>query len=72
MSVYDALVSLAKSQRRIAGEYAAEIKAGLHSKSVGQKRTEIARLRRSARDHLQWARRERDHVWNQPHLEAAE
>jgi hypothetical protein len=60
MSLETAYTSLAKTQRRIAGEYAAEIKAGLHAKRVDEKRTEISRLRKAVKENLNWARRERE------------
>jgi len=63
MSFADALVSLAKSQRRIAGEYAADIRAGRYPLAAEKHRREIIRLRAAAREHLQWARRERQ--WTQ-------
>jgi hypothetical protein len=59
MSFADALISLAKSQRRIAGEYAADIRAGRYPLAADKHRREIIRLRAAAREHLQWARRER-------------
>lgn len=60
MSLANAFIRLAKTQRQIAGEYAAEIKAGLHAKCVDQKRTEITRLRKAVNENLKWARRERE------------
>jgi len=63
MSFADALISLAKSQRRIAGEYAADIRAGRYPLAADKHRREIIRLRAAAREHLQWARRERE--WTQ-------
>jgi hypothetical protein len=60
MSLANAFIRLAKTQRQIAGEYAAEIKAGLHVKCIDQKRTEIARLRKAVKENLNWARRERE------------
>ncbi len=60
MSLETAFIRLAKTQRQIAGEYAAEIKAGLHAKCIDQKRTEIARLRKAVKENLNWARRERE------------
>ena len=54
-----ALVSLAKTQRRIAGEYAAELRAGRHSLATSAIRREIARLRAGVRTHLEFARREK-------------
>jgi len=60
MSLANAFIRLAKTQRQIAGEYAAEIKAGLHAKCIDQKRTEIARLRKAVKENLNWARRERE------------
>jgi hypothetical protein len=63
MSFADALISLAKSQRRIAGEYAADIRAGRYPLAADKHRREIIRLRAAAREHLQWARRERQ--WTQ-------
>jgi hypothetical protein len=63
MSLADALVSLAKSQRRIAGEYAADLRAGRYPMAADKHRREIIRLRAAARTHLQWARRERQ--WTQ-------
>jgi hypothetical protein len=60
MSLETAFYRLAKTQRRIAGEYAAEIKAGLHAKRVEEKRTEITRLRKAVKENLNWARRERE------------
>jgi hypothetical protein len=59
MSLADALVSLAKSQRRIANEYAADLRAGHYPLAADQHRREIVRLRAAARTHLRWARRER-------------
>jgi hypothetical protein len=59
MSFADALVSLAKSQRRIAGKYATELRTGLYPWRAENQRAEIIRLRAAAREHLQWARRER-------------
>jgi hypothetical protein len=59
MSFADALVSLAKSQRRIAGKYATELRTGLYPWRAENQRAEIVRLRAAAREHLQWARRER-------------
>jgi len=63
MSFADALVSLAKSQRRIAGEHATELRAGLFPWRAENQRAEIVRLRAAAREHLEWARRERQ--WTQ-------
>ncbi len=60
MNLETAFIRLAKTQRRIANEYAAEIKAGLHAKCVDQKRTEITRLRKAVKENLKWARRERE------------
>jgi len=60
MSLANAFIRLAKTQRQIAGEYAAEIKAGLHAKCIDQKRTEITRLRKAVKENLNWARRERE------------
>jgi hypothetical protein len=60
MSLADALVSLAKSQRRIANEYAADLRAGHYPLAADKHRVEIERLRNAARTHLQWARRERE------------
>jgi len=69
MSFADALVSLAKSQRRIAGKYATELRTGLYPWRAENQRREIIRLRAAAREHLQWARRERE--WTHK-MEAAE
>ena len=55
-----ALVSLAKTQRRNAGEYAAELRAGHYPLSAERHRREIARLRAGVRTHLEFARRERE------------
>jgi len=63
MSLADAFISLAKTQRRLAGEYAADIRAGRYPLSADKHRREIIRLRAAAREHLQWARRERE--WTQ-------
>jgi hypothetical protein len=60
MSLETAYTSLAKTQRQIASEYAAEIKAGLHAKRVDEKRTEITRLRKAVKENLDRARRERE------------
>jgi len=60
MSLADALVSLAKSQRRIAGKYATELRTGLYPWRADHQRAEIIRLRAAAREHLEWARRERE------------
>jgi hypothetical protein len=60
MSLANAFIRLAKTQRQIAGEYAAEIKAGLHAKCIDQKCAEIARLRKAVKENLNWARRERE------------
>jgi hypothetical protein len=59
MSLADALISLAKSQRRIAGKYATELRTGLYPWRAENQRAEIVRLRAAAREHLEWARRER-------------
>jgi hypothetical protein len=59
MSLADAFISLAKTQRRLAGEYAADLRAGRYPMSADKHRREIIRLRAAARTHLQWARRER-------------
>jgi hypothetical protein len=63
MSLADAFVSLAKTQRRLAGEYAADLRAGRYPLSADKHRREIIRLRAAAREHLEWARRERE--WTQ-------
>jgi hypothetical protein len=63
MSFADALVSLAKSQRRIAGKYATELRTGLYPWRAENQRAEVIRLRAAAREHLEWARRERQ--WTQ-------
>jgi hypothetical protein len=63
MSFADALISLAKTQRRLAGEYAADIRAGYYPLAADKHRVEVERLRNAARTHLQWARRERQ--WTQ-------
>jgi len=60
MSLADAFIRLAKTQRQIAGEYAAEIKDGLHAKCIDQKRAEISRLRKAVKENLNRARRERE------------
>jgi len=60
MSFADALVSLAKTQRRIANDYAADLRAGRYPLAADQHRVEVVRLRNAAKTHLQWARRERE------------
>ncbi len=55
-----AFISLAKTQRRIAGEYAAELRAGRYPLSAEKHRREIARLRAGVKTHLEFARRERE------------
>jgi hypothetical protein len=69
MSLADALISLAKTQRRIAGKYATELRTGLYPWRAEIQRAEIVRLRAAARTHLRWARRERE--WTHK-MEAAE
>ena len=69
MSLADAFVSLAKTQRRLAGEYAADLRAGRYPLAAEKHRREIVRLRAAAREHLEWARRERE--WTHK-MEAAE
>jgi hypothetical protein len=69
MSLADAFISLAKTQRRLAGEYAADLRAGRYPLAADKHRREIIRLRSAAREHLEWARRERE--WTQ-RMEAAE
>ena len=59
MSLADAFVSLAKTQRRLAGEYAADLRAGRYPMAAEKHRREIARLRAGVRTHLEFARRER-------------
>lgn len=61
------LVSLARTQRRIAGQYAAWAREG--GKNMARDMKEAARLRREARWHLSWAR---DELRNVRALEAAE
>jgi hypothetical protein len=63
MSLADAFISLAKTQRRLAGEYAADIRAGRYPLAADKHRVEVERLRNAAKTHLQWARRERE--WTQ-------
>jgi hypothetical protein len=63
MSLADAFISLAKSQRRIAGKYATELRTGMFPWRADHQRAEIIRLRAAAREHLEWARRERE--WTQ-------
>jgi hypothetical protein len=60
MSLADALISLAKSQRRIAGEYAKELRAGLFPWRANYQRAEIVRLRAAAKENLGHAKRERE------------
>jgi hypothetical protein len=60
MSLADAFISLAKTQRRLAGEYAADLRAGRYPLSADKHRREIARLRAGVRTHLEFARRERE------------
>ena len=72
MSLEASLISLAKTQRRIANEHAADIRAGRFPLRAEQKRAEVIRLRNAARTHLQWARREREWNWNETRMEAAE
>ena len=76
MSLEASLISLAKTQRQIANEHAADIRAGRFPLRAEQKRIEVIRLRAAARTHLQWARRERhwkQHgTWNETRMEAAE
>ena len=63
MSLETALIRLAKTQRRIANDYAADLRAGHYPLAADQHRVEVERLRNAARTHLQWARRERE--WTQ-------
>jgi len=60
MSLADAFISLAKTQRRLAGEYAADLRAGRYPMAADKHRREIARLRAGVRTHLEFARRERE------------
>lgn len=72
MSLANAFIRLAKTQRRIANEYAADLRAGRYPLAADKHRVEVERLRNAARTHLQWARREREWNWNEPRMEAAE
>ena len=68
MNLANAFIRLAKTQRRIANEYAADLRAGRYPLAADKHRIEVERLRNAARTHLQWARRERQ--WTQ-HMEHA-
>ena len=59
MNLANAFIRLAKTQRRIANEYAADLRAGHYPLAADKHRIEVERLRNAARTHLQWARRER-------------
>jgi hypothetical protein len=59
MNLANAFIRLAKTQRRIANEYAADLRAGHYPLVADKHRIEVERLRNAARTHLQWARRER-------------
>ena len=60
MNLANAFIRLAKTQRRIANEYAADLRAGRYPLAADKHRVEVERLRSAARTHLQWARRERE------------
>ena len=72
MNLANAFIRLAKTQRRIANEYAADLRAGRYPLAADKHRVEVERLRNAARTHLQWARREREWNRNKTRMEAAE
>ena len=72
MSLEKALISLARTQWRIANQHLADLRAGRFPRQAEYKRAEVIRLRASAWTHLQWARRERQWNRNETRVEAAE
>ena len=69
MNLANAFIRLAKTQRRIANEYAADLRAGRYPLAADKHRIEVERLRSAARTHLQWARRERQWTQQMEHAE---
>ena len=69
MSLANAFIRLAKTQRRIANKYAADLRAGRYPLAADKHRVEVERLRNAARTHLQWARRERQWTHKMEHAE---